>query len=289
MSHTANDTARRSLRGRLRGNGLRVAAATVTAAAALTLTACGADDGSGTKTEGTATSTPSLEAAGHDGPAADAGTDAGKGADNSAGKDGAAGSGGTGSNGGSGGSDGGTGGNGGSTGSAGGGNGSNGAAKPKGPGLGGSQQQPPAANPEDSAPGKGAPACSVGNSRLALEPIGGTMPVITLRLTNTGGAACNAYLAPIIGYPNAQSPLAIGEKAQSVKLVPAGGSTTAVIGLGSEDGTHPHRETKLRISLQDGNGSPLPGEVTLNSPTDVGLLLDADSAVSYWGAGMDAL
>lgn len=282
MSHTtvtASKTARAARTGRLRGNAVRIAAASVTALAALTLTACGSDDSSGTKTEGKADSAPSLEAAAKD-------TNAANGADSGADTDGKGDSPvGQGS---------GTGGTGGAD-SAGQDTTETGG---KGPGVEGAKEQPTdttsdagadaGADGEDGGPTD--KPCTVADTQITLEHTGGTIPAITLKLTNTGSTACNAYHVPLIGYPNAQAPLAVGgDKPQAVRTVAPGESTTATIGLGSEDGSTPHREKQLTVTLVDADNQPLSGEATVSAPAGAGLLLDDDSSVTYWGAGLDSL
>ncbi|MFF5719719.1 DUF4232 domain-containing protein [Streptomyces buecherae] len=275
MSHTtatASKTARAARTGRLRGNAVRVTAATVTALAALTLTACGSDDSSGTKTEGKADSTPSLEAAAKDANAKDGadtdgkgdspvGQGSGTGGADSAGQD--------------------------TTESGG-----------KGPGVEGAKEQPTDTTSDSGADGgadgeDGGPTdkpCTVADTQITLEHTGGTIPAITLKLTNTGSTACNAYHVPLVGYPNAQAPLAVGgDKPQAVRTVAPGESTTATIGLGSEDGSTPHREKQLTVTLVDADNHPLSGEATVSAPAGAGLLLDDDSSVTYWGAGLDSL
>lgn len=287
MSHTTATAARRTaLRDRLRGNAVRIAAVTVTAAAALTLTACGSDDSSGTKTEGKADSAPAMESAGHDSP----------------GKSGANGSAGTGDTAGTGGTAGGDSAGTGGTGNGGEQGGTDSAARPnpKGPGIEGAKEQPTAGNNASGSGSQGGSnsgsdagatdkPCTTAGSKLSLERTGGTMPAITLRITNTGSTACNAYHAPLIGYPGAQAPLAVGDKPQSVHRLLPGESTTATIALGSEDGSNPHREQQLTVTLQDANGAPLSGRATVSAPAGAGLLLDDDSSVSYWGAGLGTL
>ncbi|MEU3958356.1 DUF4232 domain-containing protein [Streptomyces buecherae] len=274
MSHTTATTsnaARAARIGRLRGNAVRITAATVTALAALTLTACGSDDSSGTKTEGKADSTPSLEAAAKDANAKNGGDTDGKG-DSPVGQ--GSGTGGTG--------------------------GSDSAGQDttetggKGPGVEGAKEQPTdttsdaGADSEDGGPTD--KPCTVADTQITLEHTGGTIPAITLKLTNTGSTACNAYHVPLIGYPDAQAPLAVGgDKPQAVRTVAPGESTTATIGLGSEDGSTPHREKQLTVTLVDADNHPLSGEATVSAPAGAGLLLDDDSSVTYWGAGLDSL
>ncbi len=272
MSHataatTADNAARATLAGRLRGNAVRMTAATVTALAALTLTACGSDDSSGTKTEGKADSAPSLEPAAKDANAkdsADNGADTGGKGDSPVGQ--GSGSGGTDSAGQGG----------------------------KGPGVEGAKEQPTDTSSDAGSDGEdGGPTdkpCTVADTQITLEHTGGTIPAITLKLTNTGSTACNAYDVPLVGYPNAQAPLAVGgDKPQAVRTVAPGESTTATIGLGSEDGSTPHREQRLTVTLVDADNHPLSGQATVSAPAGAGLLLDDDSSVTYWGAGLDSL
>ncbi|MFE6779246.1 DUF4232 domain-containing protein [Streptomyces sp. NPDC057702] len=274
MSHTtaATATAVRAARGgRLRANAVRIAAATVTAAAALTLTACGADDSSGTKTEGRADSAPSMETA-----AKDAAGESGSDGTESAGKGDAS----VGQGDGTGGSEGTTPQDSARTGG-------------KGPGVEGAKEQPTEAGGTEGGGEDAGPTskpCTVGETKVALEHTGGTIPAITLRLTNTGSTACDAYYLPLVGYPDAQAPLAAGgEKPQAVATVQPGASTTATIGLGSEDGSSPHREQRLTVTLVDADNKPLPGQATVSAPAGAGLLLDDSSSVTYWGRGLDSL
>ncbi|MBC3983055.1 DUF4232 domain-containing protein [Streptomyces sp. AC536] len=281
MSHTtatASKTARAARTGRLRGNAVRITAATVTALAALTLTACGSDDSSGTKTEGKADSTPSLEAAAKD-------ANAKNGADSGADTDGKGDSP-VGQGSGTGGAD-----SAGGTDSAGQDATETGG---KGPGVEGAKEQPTDTTSDAGADGEdGGPTdkpCTVADTRITLEHTGGTIPAITLKLTNTGSTACNAYHVPLIGYPDAQAPLAVGgDKPHAVRTVAPGESTTATIGLGSEDGSTPHREKQLTVTLVDADNQPLSGEATVSAPAGAGLLLDDDSSVTYWGTGLDSL
>ncbi|WEV26457.1 DUF4232 domain-containing protein [Streptomyces sp. 71268] len=277
MSHTtataATNNAART--GRLRGNAVRITAATVTALAALTLTACGSDDSSGTKTEGKADSAPSLEPAAKDASAengGDSGAETGGKGDSPVGQGS------------------GTGGTGGSDSAGQGGTETGG----KGPGVEGAKERPTDTG-SDAGSGSedGGPTdkpCTVADTQITLEHTGGTIPAITLKLTNTGSTACNAYHVPLVGYPNAQAPLAVGgDKPQAVRTVAPGESTTATIGLGSEDGSTPHREQRLTVTLVDADNHPLSGQATVSAPAGAGLLLDDNSSVTYWGAGLDSL
>ncbi|MBB5934010.1 DUF4232 domain-containing protein [Streptomyces zagrosensis] len=274
---TSTATKRAERRARLRGNTVRIAAATVTAVAALALTACGSDNGSGAKTEGKADAAATMEPSATDTPGKDSTNDAGT--DDKGATDTTGGAGGTGT---------------------GGGNAQTGG---KGPGVEGTKGQPTGTPDSQGGTGGGdnartggkgdtgptKTACTVAGTTVRVETTGGTIPMVILRATNTGATACNMYYAPVIGYPGAQSALAVSDSGtpQSVRRLAPGASVTASIALGSEDGTNPHRAKQLTVSLKGATGAALPGQATVPAPAGAGLLLDADSSVSWWGATGD--
>ncbi|MDJ1131817.1 DUF4232 domain-containing protein [Streptomyces iconiensis] len=124
--------------------------------------------------------------------------------------------------------------------------------------------------------------CTVATTTVRFQQTGGSMPVILLKATNSGSTRCDLYGYPFVGYPNAQSPIAVGGgKPQSVVSLEPGKSAYASLGLEEGNGADMHREKKLTVELANRNQQGTGATATLTAP-GAGLALGDESTVSYW-------
>ncbi|WP_436978880.1 DUF4232 domain-containing protein [Streptomyces sp. enrichment culture] len=141
-----------------------------------------------------------------------------------------------------------------------------------------------------SGSGTGAPkadgsTCTVGKVSVKLRRTGGSAPAVLLKATNTGSTRCDLYGYPLVGFPDAQAPVAIGGgKPQSVVSLKPGGSAYASLSLAEGDGAEVHREKQLTVELADRELRGTGATARVDAPSGAGLALSDESTVSYWNA-----
>ncbi|WP_055500843.1 DUF4232 domain-containing protein [Streptomyces albus] len=139
-----------------------------------------------------------------------------------------------------------------------------------------------------SGSGSGAPkadgsTCTVGKVSVKLRRTGGSAPAVLLKATNTGSTRCDLYGYPLVGFPDAQAPVAIGGgKPQSVVSLKPGGSAYASLSLAEGDGAEVHREKQLTVELADRELRGTGATARVDAPSGAGLALSDESTVSYW-------
>ncbi len=138
--------------------------------------------------------------------------------------------------------------------------------------------------------GTGAPkadgsTCTAGKVSVKLRRTGGSAPAVLLKATNTGSTRCDLYGYPLVGFPDAQAPVAIGGgKPQSVVSLKPGGSAYASLSLAEGDGAEVHREKQLTVELADRESRGTGATARVDAPSGAGLALSDESTVSYWNA-----
>ncbi|MDI6407544.1 DUF4232 domain-containing protein [Streptomyces albus] len=141
-----------------------------------------------------------------------------------------------------------------------------------------------------SGSGSGAPkadgsTCTTGKVSVKLRRTGGSAPAVLLKATNTGSTRCDLYGYPLVGFPDAQAPVAIGGgKPQSVVSLKPGGSAYASLSLAEGDGAEVHREKQLTVELADRELRGTGATARVDAPSGAGLALSDESTVSYWNA-----
>lgn len=129
--------------------------------------------------------------------------------------------------------------------------------------------------------------CTVATSTVRLQQTGGSAPVILLKTTNRGDDRCDLYGYPFVGYPDAQSPIAVGGgQPQAVVSLEPGKSAYAALSLEKGNGNNMHREKKLTVEMADRNQHGTGATATLNAP-GAGLALSDNSTVSYWNTTIE--
>ncbi|GAA2615366.1 DUF4232 domain-containing protein [Streptomyces axinellae] len=135
---------------------------------------------------------------------------------------------------------------------------------------------------QSTASGVKRKACDVGTVQVRLKRTGGTAPVVLLKATNQGDSRCDLYGYPFVGYPNAQSPIAVGGgQPQSVVSLEPGTSAYASLSLEDGDANNMHREKELTVELANRKLQGTGSTATLTAP-GAGLALSDNSTVSYW-------
>ncbi|GAA2604942.1 DUF4232 domain-containing protein [Streptomyces axinellae] len=140
-------------------------------------------------------------------------------------------------------------------------------------------------NAQSGAAGSGTKekTCDLGTTKVRLQQTGGTAPVILLKATNQGSTRCDLYGYPVLGYPDAQAPIAVGgNKPQAVVSVQPGKSAYAALTLETGTGENMHREKQLTIELADRNGRGTGSPTYLTAPGEGLALSSENSKVSYW-------
>ncbi|MWA12407.1 DUF4232 domain-containing protein [Streptomyces sp. BA2] len=127
-------------------------------------------------------------------------------------------------------------------------------------------------------------ACTPTAAKIELEDTAGTAPLVLLKITNNGGKTCSVFGAPFVSDPAAGKNLPVAEntRPQSVVRVEPAKSAYAAISLAGIDAEKTHRAKTLGVTLATKDGKGTDGRVTVNSPGAAGLLLNADSQVTYW-------
>lgn len=135
-----------------------------------------------------------------------------------------------------------------------------------------------------SAPRGAGDGCTLATTKITLEDTGGSAPLVLLKITNNGGKACPVLGAPVVSDPTTGKDLPTAEntRPQSVVRVGPARSAYAAINLAGMDAVKTHRAKTLGITLSAKNGKGTDGQVTVKSPGAAGLLLNADSHVTYW-------
>ncbi|KPC93777.1 hypothetical protein ADL27_18515 [Streptomyces sp. NRRL F-6602] len=138
--------------------------------------------------------------------------------------------------------------------------------------------------------GSGAPeadgsTCTTGKVSVKLRRTGGSAPAVLLKATNTGSTRCDLYGYPLVGFPDAQAPVAIGGgKPQFVVSLKPGGSAYASLSLAEGDGAEVHQEKQLTVELADRELRGTGATARVDAPSGAGLALSDESTVSYWNA-----
>ncbi|MEU3736749.1 DUF4232 domain-containing protein [Streptomyces sp. NPDC032198] len=163
-------------------------------------------------------------------------------------------------------------------------------------GAGGSSSgEKTATTPGDRGPAPRAAGdgCTLATTKITLEDTSGSAPLVLLKITNNGGTACSLLGAPVVSDPTTGKDLPTAEntRPQSVVRVGPARSAYAAINLAGMDAVKTHRAKTLGITLTAKNaknaengktGKGTDGPVTVKSPGAAGLLLNADSHVTYW-------
>ncbi|WP_371528145.1 DUF4232 domain-containing protein [Streptomyces sp. NBC_01283] len=155
---------------------------------------------------------------------------------------------------------------------------------------GSSSGEETASTPGDAAPAPRAAGdgCTLATTKITLEDTGGSAPFVLLKITNNGGKACSVLGAPVVSDPTTGEdfPTAENTRPQSVVRVGPARSAYAAINLAGMDAVKTHRAKTLGITLAAKNAKDAKdgqnGQVTVKSPGAAGLLLNADSHVTYW-------